>query len=239
MTKPFLGRIFTADVAPKISEGWLYGPEETAIYGGYDAHHAVDFAVPLGTPVLAAADGIAVASFEEVAIRYPGPEARTWRGESVFWGYGLFVIVLHANGLTTAYAHLHRLALALQRVYLKPFEHADGDVTAPITRLEAQDFHTTYPAVRIKAGEIIGFSGITGMGMGGRTYDNWRHNKPYRANDEEHVHFALSRLPAFTAETEYLDPFNIYGAHAADYPAYREDWSGLPGSLWLPDGSAP
>lgn len=229
--KPFLHRIFPGGVQPHITEGWIYGTEETKIYGGYDEHHAVDFAVPTGTPVLAAADGWALASFEEVPIRYPGPQARTWQGQPVFWGFGLFVMILHKNGLVTYYAHLHRLADRVQAAYLAPQVLSPDDVVPPHTVFTKDDFCKNYPAVSVCTGDVIGYSGITGMGMGRRTYDNWLAGKPYAVNDEEHVHFALSPLPAVTADAPYVDPFGIHGLAEA-YPAYSSNWA-LPRSLWL------
>src|SRR4051812_40600064 len=101
--RPFLHRIFRSGVTPKIVEGWTYSPQEVELYGGYSAHQAVDFAVPAGTPVLAAAGGLALASFEEVPIRYPGTEPRTWHGEPVFWGHGLHIAIVHRNQHVTIY----------------------------------------------------------------------------------------------------------------------------------------
>ncbi|GEM_PF-5923451 len=229
--RPFLHRIFPDSVHPGITEGWIYGPHETEVYGGYNEHHAVDFAVPTGTPVLAAADGLALASFEEVPIRYPGLQARTWRGQPIFWGLGLFVVILHKKGLVTCYAHLHQLSDRLQAAYILPHDRSSDEVVAPFAALNARDFRHTYHAAKIKAGDIIGYSGITGMGKGVRTYDDWLAGKPYAVNDEEHVHFAVSTLPAVTASTQYIDPFGIHGLAEA-YPSYDENWSVLPHSLW-------
>lgn len=230
---PFLHRIFAPDTTPYISEGWVYGAQETELYGGYNTHEAVDFAVPLGTPVLAAADGLAIASFEEVRIRYPGNQARSWHGEPIYWGYGLFVAILHANGYVTFYAHLHRLSETLwKRAYVQPRQLAYGDIAPPIDSLKAEDFKSAHTSVSVKAGDVIGYSGITGMGLGQHTYYNWSRNMSYKANDEEHVHFAVSELPAMTGESVYIDPFDIYG-YADAYPSYTSDWTKLTSSLWL------
>jgi hypothetical protein len=86
--------------------------------------------------------------------------------------------------------------------------------------------------VRVKADQVLGYAGITGMGWGQRTYDNWLRGIPYQSNDETHLHFALSDLPALDSETTFLDPFGVYSGLAA-YPAYDTDWSTLLGSLWL------
>jgi murein DD-endopeptidase MepM/ murein hydrolase activator NlpD len=229
--KPFLRRIFPKAVHPDIVEGWIYGAEETAIYGGYDRHHGIDFATPMGTPVLAAAEGWALASFEEVPIRYPGNEVRMWRGSPIFWGLGLFVAILHKNGLVTYYGHLHRLSDPLQEAYRVPQDFPPDVVVPPFATLRAEDFQE-HRACYVHAGDRIGYTGITGMGKGTRTYDNWRTGMPYTVNDEEHLHFAVSSLPALAAGTVFLDPFAKH-AYASDYPKYTDNWRRLPNSLWV------
>jgi len=64
-----------------------FGPTDLAIeppFGGYSHFHTgIDLAAPLGTPVLAAADGTVAA---------------TGTGTT---GYGTYVVIAHAGGLTT------------------------------------------------------------------------------------------------------------------------------------------
>ncbi|MGY4707138.1 peptidoglycan DD-metalloendopeptidase family protein [Candidatus Bipolaricaulota sp. J31] len=67
----------------------LFGPRTHPIYGTPDFHTGIDFGVPEGTSVHAAAAGV---------VSFVG-----WRG-----GYGLLVVVDHGNGFTTYYAHLSR-----------------------------------------------------------------------------------------------------------------------------------
>jgi len=60
---------------------------------GYNRmHKGIDFAVPSGTPVMAAGNG---------TVTYSG-----WAGE-----YGNLVVLTHSNGYSTAYGHLSRLAV--------------------------------------------------------------------------------------------------------------------------------
>jgi len=63
-------------------QGWHYG-------GGSD-HEAIDYACDIGTPVYAAAPGIAMQSTQN-------PDG---------FGYGNFVFILHDNGYATLYSHL-------------------------------------------------------------------------------------------------------------------------------------
>lgn len=67
-----------------------YGWREHPIFGDDRFHTGVDIAVPTGTPIKAAADGVVVTS-ENAG------------------GYGLTVIVDHGNGMSTLYAHASRL----------------------------------------------------------------------------------------------------------------------------------
>ena len=59
-------------------------------------HKGVDFAVPTGTPVMAAGAG---------TISFMG-----WAN-----GYGNFVVLNHGNGYATAYGHLSRFAPGMRK----------------------------------------------------------------------------------------------------------------------------
>ncbi|MBP2071395.1 M23 family metallopeptidase [Thermoanaerobacterium saccharolyticum] len=69
-----------------------FGTRIDPVYGGERYHSGIDIAVPLGTPVKAAADGEVV---------YAG-----WND-----GYGLVVFIWHNNNLETRYAHLSKIAV--------------------------------------------------------------------------------------------------------------------------------
>lgn len=64
-----------------------FGMRSHPIFGYTRMHQGVDFAAPLGTPVLAAGDGVVV-------------EARSWAG------YGNWLRIRHGGGWETGYAHL-------------------------------------------------------------------------------------------------------------------------------------
>jgi murein DD-endopeptidase MepM/ murein hydrolase activator NlpD len=72
------------------SFGMRYHP----VLGYSRMHKGVDFAVPVGTPVMAAGSG---------TVKFEG-KAR---------GYGNFLILKHGNGYSTAYGHLSRFARGL------------------------------------------------------------------------------------------------------------------------------
>lgn len=66
-----------------------FGARRHPILGYTRMHKGIDFAVPRGTPVMAAGNG---------TVAYAGPAS----------GYGNLVIIKHANGYSTAYGHLSR-----------------------------------------------------------------------------------------------------------------------------------
>jgi murein DD-endopeptidase MepM/ murein hydrolase activator NlpD len=78
----------------RISSG--FGARMHPILGYTRMHKGVDFAVPTGTPVMAAGAG---------EISYMG-----WAN-----GYGNFVVINHSNGYATAYGHLSRFAPGMRR----------------------------------------------------------------------------------------------------------------------------
>jgi murein DD-endopeptidase MepM/ murein hydrolase activator NlpD len=99
----------------RISSG--FGMRFHPILGYSRMHKGVDFAVPTGTPVMAAGAG---------TIQYEG-----WEN-----GYGNFILLNHANGYATAYAHLSRFAPGVHR------------------------------GSYVRQGQVIAYSGATGMATG-------------------------------------------------------------------------
>lgn len=87
------------------------------VLGYTKAHLGVDYAAPTGTPVWAMAGG---------KVTYAG-----WKGAN-----GRLVRIDHGNGLTSGYAHLHRIAKGIKR------------------------------GVRVRQKQVIGFVGSTGRSTG-------------------------------------------------------------------------
>jgi murein DD-endopeptidase MepM/ murein hydrolase activator NlpD len=73
----------------RISSG--FGYRRHPVLGYARAHKGIDFAVPSGTPVMAAGDGLVASA---------GRNA----------GYGNLLVINHTNGYATAYGHLSRFA---------------------------------------------------------------------------------------------------------------------------------
>lgn len=88
-----------------------FASQNPQVYNGF-GHNGIDFAVPVGTPILAAQSGIVVGT---------GNTDTQCSGVS----YGKWVLIKHSNGLTTLYAHLSRIdvssgdaVVALQKIGL-------------------------------------------------------------------------------------------------------------------------
>jgi murein DD-endopeptidase MepM/ murein hydrolase activator NlpD len=102
-----------------------------AAYAGFPHFHTgVDLAVPLGTPVFAAADGV-------VVLARPMTDAS---GNLV--GYGNYVIVQHDAGLKTLYGHLLMIGVkegdVVKRGQLIGLVGSTGNSTGPHTHFEVR-----------------------------------------------------------------------------------------------------
>ncbi|CDX51300.1 conserved exported hypothetical protein [Mesorhizobium plurifarium] len=94
-----------------------FGPRKHPILGTVRIHKGVDWAAPVGTPVMAAFDG-------EISFQGDGGS------------YGNLVKITHANGRETRYAHMQKFAIA------------------------------SGVGTKVKAGDIIGYIGTTGLSTG-------------------------------------------------------------------------
>jgi len=119
-----------------------FGPRKHPILETVRIHKGVDWAAPIGTPVMAAFDG---------QITFQGD------GDS----YGNLVKISHANGRETHYAHM-------------------------------QKFATNGVGTKVKAGDVIGYVGTTGLSTG------------------PHLHFELYQ------NGEAIDPLGTVTAVASD-----------------------
>ncbi|MFN4354361.1 peptidoglycan DD-metalloendopeptidase family protein [Parvibaculum sp.] len=99
----------------RLSSG--YGMRKHPILGYSRLHAGVDFAAPRGTPIYAAGDG-------------------TVQRANYFGSYGNYVLIRHANGYETAYAHLNGFARGIKA------------------------------GTRVRQGQVIGYVGTTGRSTG-------------------------------------------------------------------------
>jgi murein DD-endopeptidase MepM/ murein hydrolase activator NlpD len=102
-----------------------------AAYAGFPHFHTgVDLAVPLGTPVFAAADGVVV-------------DARGMTdGAGALVGYGNYVVIQHDAGLKTLYGHLLAIGVregdVVKRGQLIGLVGSTGNSTGPHTHFEVR-----------------------------------------------------------------------------------------------------
>ncbi len=126
----------------RISSG--FGMRFHPVLGYTRMHKGIDFAVPTGTPVMAAGAG---------TIQMEG-----WLG-----GYGNFVLVNHGNGYSTAYGHLSRFAPGLhqgshvRQGQVIAYSGATGLATGPHLHYEIRinNQQVNPAAVKVARGRIL------------------------------------------------------------------------------------
>ncbi len=113
--RPRSGRTFLWPVAGKVVLG--YGPKEGGLH-----NDGINIAAPRGAPVRAAEDGV---------VAYAGNELR---------GYGNLLLVRHAGGWTTAYAHNEKMLVrrgdTVRRGQVIAHVGSTGSVTTPQSHFE-------------------------------------------------------------------------------------------------------
>src|SRR5438105_7528803 len=102
-----------------------------AAYAGFPHFHTgLDLAVPLGTPVFAAADGV-------VVLARPMTDAT-----GILVGYGNYVVIAHDAGLKTLYGHLLAIGVkegdVVKRGQLIGLVGSTGNSTGPHTHFEVR-----------------------------------------------------------------------------------------------------
>ena len=102
-------RGFGSSLTPPISGtpliSSLFGPRNQPTAGASTNHQGIDYAVPIGTPVLAAGDGV---------VTFAGQQS----------GFGNTVMIDNGNGVTTLYGHLSSINVAVGQTV------GDGDAIA-------------------------------------------------------------------------------------------------------------
>lgn len=79
-----------------------YGMRMHPVYHVYRFHSGVDLGGDYGAPIVAAADGVVI------KVRNP------WQGRNTGGsGYGNYIIIMHANGVSTLYAHMKKTLVSV------------------------------------------------------------------------------------------------------------------------------
>lgn len=111
-----------------------FGPTSLTIEGSYAGfphfHTGIDLAMPLGTPVFAAADGV---------VQMAGPMTDA---SGALVGYGNYIIIQHDTGLKTLYGHLLAIGVTpgqvIKRGQLIGLVGSTGNSTGPHTHFEVR-----------------------------------------------------------------------------------------------------
>ena len=137
-----------------------FGMRRHPILGWVKAHTGVDWAAPSGTPIVASGNGTV--------------EEAEWKS-----GYGRWVLLRHANGYQTGYAHMSGIAKGIT------------------------------PGVKVRQGQVIGFVGSTGLSTGPHlhyeVHINRRPVDPLRIRLPRGRELSGETLTAFARERERID----------------------------------
>lgn len=210
--KPFLTLPFKQTDAPRgklaVNEGWYYSPEEMAVHDK-PLHRGIDWPRKRETPVVAAADGYAVRSFQLADTE------ETYKGKKVGFSLGEFVEIWHPKQkLYTMYAHLQKADDGVPYVTTEQLSETTWEPTGIYVR--SAEF--MQKAVEVKRGQVIGYVGDSGIGWGysDSFNTNTKHVNERNANtlpswDETHLHFEVySRTSDGRYKDERFDPFGLY-----------------------------
>lgn len=210
---------------PAITETWLYSAGERSIHG-FVNHGGIDFALPRGTPVYAAADGYAITSTHLSLLDH------TYSGKSVGFGLGEFVQIWHPDQeVYTSYSHLSKVSTKIP--YFEP--DCEDDFCDPKVVYQEPEFSED-EGLFVRRGTLIGYVGDSGLSWGYEEEPQERRPDPddFPSWDETHLHFEMyTRDTTRFLKSRRYDPFGIYG-RLDQYPiaAYSN-----PNSLWQVDSN--
>ncbi len=213
-----------------ISEGWIYSAEEQQIHG-YVGHGGVDFVLPRGVPIVAAADGWALASYFWFLVK-EGGVPRRYKGKEVGMGLGRFVQIWHPEQeLFTVYGHLDSIESKIPFYGPRKLQdclHPVGHKFLPKKMID------NCAAIPIKRGEIIGTAGDTGLTWDYTDYPERPNPNEKPSWDEVHLHFEVFQRVGSRLKKKYLDPYGI-NSHWQDYPdpQHPENAEKVKDCLWF------
>ncbi len=207
--KPFLILPVPNAKTATVSEGFYYH-DETAITG-QTYHGAVDISAPEGTPVICPCSGIARASFQTLGPITNDQKALVlYNGKQIHSAAGFCLqIECDEQPVLVLLGHLKEVRKDLYREPEKV-----GDLFKP-TPILVQTFGGD--GVRVRAGEVVGRVGVSGLGYFQETPEHTATAK--ESWDEPHVHFWCGLRGADGRRATDFDVFGWYGS-TAEFP-YR------------------
>lgn len=220
--KPFMAVPFPESLRDTVvvSEGWDY-LHEVPLHPKIVRHAANDYKCPKGTPVLAAADGYAFASYHLVFLD------DRFEGKRMGFGLGRFVQIWHPQaGVYTSYAHLNKIDESLlYAVYHAPQMKDSGWDPGELYR-SVDDFLKI--AVPVKKGQKIGEVGTSGLSLEGDGESPDKVDLPTWDPAGPHLHLEVyTRGLDGRGKVLRLDPFGIEGTEPAYKGIFKKPAMGL------------
>lgn len=203
-SRPFLRLPFKKQKY-NISEGWNYSEEEKLIHG-FVGHGAIDFELPRGTPVLAAAKGWAVSSYFGYFLKREGKTV-LYQGQPLGFGLGYFVQIYHPSvKLFTSYGHLEKVAESIKFHAPK----TRGNNLWPVgCKVDPERLAKYRWATKVEQGEGIGYVGDSGLTWGYKDYPVRPDPRTFPSWDEVHLHFEVFRRVGSRKRKIFFDPYGI------------------------------
>jgi murein DD-endopeptidase MepM/ murein hydrolase activator NlpD len=209
-----------------IREGWTYSKEELAITHADPLHGGLDFDVPYGTPVVAPADGYAMASYHTAPQKDENGDQVMYKDKPINMGYGYFVrMYIPSVNRFVMLAHLSEID---PKIPFSPAEKEDDKWMPTNSKMPVEEWKTSPHAVFIKKGTVVGKVGYSGLTWGYDEYTEGQ-DKPvtldknkYKSWDEPHLHFEDQWVNSETGEVGWQrDPLAIYNT-AENYPSSKK-----------------
>ena len=192
----------------KISEGWVYSKKENEIHGKIN-HFAIDFTLPRGDKVFAAASGWAIASYYRfLIVDSETKKLLIFKDRPLGFGLGFFVQIYHTEvDRYTQYGHLENVSPRIP--FARPRRMRDGRLI-PIGHKVSPD---RYPAYRktiwVEKGEVIGFIGDSGLTWGYDDYPQRPDPLKFPSWDETHLHFEEFARDKTGRKIGQRDPYDV------------------------------
>ncbi|HEY1074631.1 MAG TPA: M23 family metallopeptidase [Patescibacteria group bacterium] len=244
--QPFLAVPFERKLREnlRLSQTWKYNDQEAPLHPTIVLHKGCDFTHRLGTPIFAAARGVALGSYHFTFLEDKFNRETKTRdmesGKRMGYGLGQFVLIWHPQmGVFTLYAHLQEINR--QRIpYFLPEQ--DGEDWNPVVIMQsvaammASTNSQGYYPQWVNQGDPIGIMGVSGLSLEGdgespgfipdqELFPTWDPAGP-------HLHFEVfTRKDDGSGKNLRWDPWGIYDeAHA-----YRGVLESPTRGLFLPD----
>jgi murein DD-endopeptidase MepM/ murein hydrolase activator NlpD len=212
----------------EISEGWIYSEVEQNIHH-HQIHFAVDFKLARNTPIYSPVDGYAVSSYQSFYLDTLYEEKR------VGYGLGYFVELWDpAAGVFMSLCHLEKISAGIYYMEPKRGYSSGFDTWDPVLIYKSLEEKLKNATV-IKRGDVIGYSGSSGLSWGFQEGPRLVPNDAeLKSWDEPHLHLEVYTRKLHNkkwVKDKRFDPYGIYSDYKEYSGAQREM------GLWLVDNN--